>query len=391
MYRIGLCNELSPVIHKALPKERFVIGKEIGEPDAILVRSASLHDTSFPPSLKAIARAGAGVNNIPVDRCNADGIVVFNTPGANANAVKEMVIAAMLLSTRHVVEGVEWVRGLDGKPNIPKLVEAGKSQFAGPELYGKTLGVIGLGAVGAMVANVAHSLRMNVQGYDPYLSVEGAWRLSRAVKHAASLDAMLAEADIVTIHMPLLEGTRGIFDASMLMKMKPGAILLNFARGELVDNNAVLAVLASGRLAYYVTDFPNETLLGKKNVLCIPHLGASTPESEENCATMASQQLADFLEHGTIHNSVNYPDCELPRTEAFRICMFHGNVTNVLGRIAATIGEAGYNIANMINKSRGAQAITVLDLDEAPAPEVVKALEAVEAVVRVRVIGMPQI
>lgn len=386
MFRIKTLNEISPVINKVFTAD-YAVGSEIDNEDAIIVRSAKMHDMPISDSLLAVARAGAGYNNIPVDKCSERGIVVFNTPGANANAVKELTIAGMLLAGRDIVGGIEWARTLKGEGDkVAALVEKGKNHFVGPELKGKKLAVIGLGAIGTMVANAGHALEMDVYGYDPFLSVEHALMLSRAVHKAGDLDKLLAEADFVSLHLPLTDKTRGMVDADMLSKFKPGAALLNFSRGELVDGAAVLEAVKAGRLRRYVTDFPSEDMLGVEGVIALPHLGASTPESEDNCAEMAAQELAGYLTRGAIINSVNYPACDPGYTDGARLCVLHANVPNMVGSVTALLAAQGINIANMVNKSRGALAYTVIDADGEIGANVVKAVAAVENVYKVRLI-----
>ena len=386
MFRIKTLNEISPVINKVFTAD-YAVGSEIDNEDAIIVRSAKMHDMPISDSLLAVARAGAGYNNIPVDKCSELGIVVFNTPGANANAVKELAIAGMLLAGRDIVGGIEWARTLKGEGDkVAALVEKGKNHFVGPELKGKKLAVIGLGAIGTMVANAGHALEMDVYGYDPFLSVEHALMLSRAVHKAGDLDKLLAEADFVSLHLPLTDKTRGMVDADMLSKFKPGAALLNFSRGELVDGAAVLEAVKAGRLRRYVTDFPSEDMLGAEGVIALPHLGASTPESEDNCAEMAAQELAGYLTRGAIINSVNYPACDPGYTDGARLCVLHANVPNMVGSVTALLAAQGINIANMVNKSRGALAYTVIDADGEIGANVVKAVAAVENVYKVRLI-----
>lgn len=386
MFRIKTLNEISPVINKVFTAD-YAVGSEIDNEDAIIVRSAKMHDMPISDSLLAVARAGAGYNNIPVDKCSERGIVVFNTPGANANAVKELAIAGMLLAGRDIVGGIEWARTLKGEGDkVAALVEKGKNHFVGPELKGKKLAVIGLGAIGTMVANAGHALEMDVYGYDPFLSVEHALMLSRAVHKAGDLDKLLAEADFVSLHLPLTDKTRGMVDADMLSKFKPGAALLNFSRGELVDGAAVLEAVKAGRLRRYVTDFPSEDMLGAEGVIALPHLGASTPESEDNCAEMAAQELAGYLTRGAIINSVNYPACDPGYTDGARLCVLHANVPNMVGSVTALLAAQGINIANMVNKSRGALAYTVIDADGEIGANVVKAVAAVENVYKVRLI-----
>lgn len=386
MFRIKTLNEISPVINKVFTAD-YAVGSEIDNEDAIIVRSAKMHDMPISDSLLAVARAGAGYNNIPVDKCSERGIVVFNTPGANANAVKELTIAGMLLAGRDIVGGIEWARTLKGEGDkVATLVEKGKNHFVGPELKGKKLAVIGLGAIGTMVANAGHALEMDVYGYDPFLSVEHALMLSRAVHKAGDLDKLLAEADFVSLHLPLTDKTRGMVDADMLCKFKPGAALLNFSRGELVDGAAVLEAVKAGRLRRYVTDFPSEDMLGAEGVIALPHLGASTPESEDNCAEMAAHELAGYLTRGAIINSVNYPACDPGYTDGARLCVLHANVPNMVGSVTALLAAQGINIANMVNKSRGALAYTVIDADGEIGANVVKAVAAVENVYKVRLI-----
>ena len=387
MFRIKTLNEISPVINTVLTDE-YQVGKDVENEQGIIVRSAKMHDMELPESLLAIARAGAGYNNIPVDKCSTSGIVVFNTPGANANAVKELVVAGMLLAGRDIVGGIEWARTLKGEGDkVAALVEKGKGQFVGHELKGKTLAVIGLGAIGTMVANTGHALDMEVYGYDPFLSVDHALMLSRSVHKATDLDKLLGQADIVSLHLPLMDKTRGMVNADYLARMKDGAVLLNFSRGELADSAAVLSALESGKLSRYVTDFPSDEMLCAKGVIAIPHLGASTPESEDNCAEMAARELADYLTRGAITNSVNYPACDPGYTDGARLCVLHANVPNMVGAITAHLAGKGINIANMVNKSRAAVAYTVIDADSAIDPETVAAVASIENVYKVRLIG----
>lgn len=387
MFRIKTLNEISPVINTVLTDE-YQVGKDVENEQGIIVRSAKMHDMELPESLLAIARAGAGYNNIPVDKCSASGIVVFNTPGANANAVKELVVAGMLLAGRDIVGGIEWARTLKGEGDkVAALVEKGKGQFVGHELKGKTLAVIGLGAIGTMVANTGHALDMEVYGYDPFLSVDHALMLSRSVHKATDLDKLLGQADIVSLHLPLMDKTRGMVNADYLSRMKDGAVLLNFSRGELADSAAVLSALESGKLSRYVTDFPSDEMLCAKGVIAIPHLGASTPESEDNCAEMAARELADYLTRGAIANSVNYPACDPGYNDGVRLCVLHANVPNMVGAITAQLAGKGINIANMVNKSRAAVAYTVIDADSAIDPETVAAVASIENVYKVRLIG----
>ncbi len=387
MYTIQTLNAISPVIYNHLPQDSYTVAKETAAPDAIIVRSASMLDMEFPASLQSIARAGAGYNNIPVDKCTEAGICVFNTPGANANAVKELTLAGLLLASRDIIGGVEWVKELKpGETSVAKQVEKGKSQFVGPEIQGKTLAVMGLGAIGVLVANAAATLGMKVIGYDPFISVENAWALSTTIQRATSLDAMLAEADYVTVHIPLSDKTRNMIDEQVLAKMKPSAALLNFSRAELCDTAAVLAALQAGRLRKYVIDFPTEAVIGQPGVIALPHLGASTPESEDNCADMAALQTRDYLETGSIRNSVNLPACELEPAEKHRITVIHKNIPNMIAQITAQLAGANVNIEHLVNKSRKDVAYTVVDsLDDLPA-DIVETLSAVEGIIRVRVV-----
>ncbi len=387
MYRIKCLNKISPAGTERFG-ENYTVGEDVENPDAVLVRSASMHEMELPKNLLAIARAGAGVNNIPLDKCSEKGIVVFNTPGANANAVKELVIAALLLSSRRIVPAVEWAKTLKGKGDeVGKLVEKGKGQFVGPEISGKTLGVIGLGAIGILVANAAHSLGMEVYGYDPYLSVDAAWRLSRSIQHARSLDEIYEHSDYITIHVPLLPDTKNMYCAESIAKMKDGVRLLNFARGGLADSAAVLDGLSSGKIACYATDFPDDSLLGVENVIAVPHLGASTPESEDNCARMAAAELMEYLENGNIRNSVNMPAVSMPRGGFTRICLFHRNVPNTISKLSGTLAEAGINIENMQSKAKKDYAYTILDVTGDVTEATEKHLEALPEIVRARVIA----
>lgn len=386
MYRIKCLNKISAVGTSRLGSG-YVCGEDVENPDAILVRSASMHEMELPKSLLAVARAGAGVNNIPLDACSEHGIAVFNTPGANANAVKELVLAVLLLSSRRIVPGIEWAITLKGQGDeVAKLVEKGKGQFAGPEISGKTLGVIGLGAIGILVANAAHALGMEVYGYDPYLSVDAAWGLSRAIHHARTLDEVYAASDYVTIHVPLVPDTKGMIGAEAVSKMKDGVRILNFARGGLVVTQDVLAALESGKVACYATDFPDESLLGKEGVIAVPHLGASTPESEDNCARMAVSELTEYLESGNIRNSVNLPSVSMPRNGFTRICMIHRNIPNTISKLSGILAGAGINIENMESKSRKEYAYTILDVTGDVKASTSENLEKLPEIVRARVI-----
>ena len=386
MFKIKTLNDISPLYKEILTAAEYTVSKEEMSPDAIIVRSADMHEMEVPESLLAVGRAGAGYNNIPVEEYGKLGIVAFNTPGANANAVKELALAALLLASRDIVGGIEWCKTIaDQGDAVPKLVEKGKKQFVGPELKGKTLGVIGLGGIGGLVANAAISLGMKVLGYDPYISVDNAWKLAREIVHANSEDQIYANSDYVSIHIPLRDDTKGSFNASVFSKMKKGAVLLNLARGELVKNEDILAALESGQLRKYVTDFPNAEVIGKLGVIAIPHLGASTPESEDNCVDMVSRQIDDYLKYGSIKNSVNYPNCELGPNFHQRVAVLHANVPNTIGTITSIVASAGINIDNMSNKSRGAFAYTVLDLDHTITAGALASLKAMDMVYRVRV------
>ncbi len=388
MFRVKTMNKISPVGLAVLDTGHFQVSDDVEQPNGILVRSASLHDMEFPDSLRAIARAGAGTNNIPIDRCSEAGVVVFNTPGANANAVKELVIAAMLVSSRDLMGGSAWVReqaqteGVD----VAAAVEKGKSAFVGPELYRKTLGVMGLGAIGALVANIALSLGMEVYGYDPFLSVDAALRLDRHVHVVKNVDELYKNADYITIHMPYNKDTKDTIDAEAISKMKGGVRVINLARGELVNDDGMIAALESGRVSCYVTDFPNNKITLARHVVPIPHLGASSPESEENCAVMAAQELQDYLENGNIRNSVNLPNVSLDRSGIARICIIHRNVPSMLANLTGILSKEGVNIENMTNKAKKDYAYTLVDINSKLPDRVADELRAVENVLRVRVL-----
>lgn len=385
MFKIQTLNAISDIIHTQLSADKYTVTKEEPIPDAILVRSADMHAMTLPESLLAIGRAGAGVNNIPVEACSKKGIVVFNTPGANANAVAELVMAGMLLCSRNIVGGIKWAEELKGTPDVPKQVEKGKGAFVGPELRGKTLGVIGLGAIGALVANnAANGFGMEVVGYDPFISVEHAWALSRAIKRADSMEELLQKSDYVTIHIPLTPKTKGMFNTALLGQMKKGAHLLNFSRAELVDGDSLRAAIAAGQLSTYVTDFPTDDMLDVEGVICIPHLGASTPESEENCASMAAAEIRDYLEFGIIRNSVNLPELVLGHPEGYRILLIHENVPNMVSNISSAISKEGININNMVNKSRQEMAVSVLELEAVPTEELLTELAELPGIIKVR-------
>ena len=386
MYTIKTMNAISPVGLAKLPANQFEINNEADDAQGILVRSADLHDVALPKSLLAIARAGAGTNNIPIDQCTEQGIVVFNTPGANANAVAELVIGALVSGSRNVPDAVQWAQGLKGSATLAKDVEKGKKQFVGPELRGKTIGVIGLGAIGARVANAAVALGMEVLGYDPYISIDAAWSLSRSVQHCVTLGDMLPRCNYLTIHVPYLPSTKNTINAQTLALCKDGVRLLNYARGELVNTDALLEALDTGKVSGYMTDFPTEALLGRPGVICTPHLGASTPEAEDNCAVMAAQEISDYLKNGNITHSVNMPEVHQPRAGGKRICIIHKNEPGMISQITALTTEAGLNIENMVNKSKKNMAYTMLDATGAVNDALAAKLSAIPAVVRVRIL-----
>ncbi len=386
MYEVLTLNKIAKCGLDMLDSDIFQVTEAAENPDAVILRSFNMHNMEIPKSLMAVARAGAGVNNIPVDKMSELGIPVFNTPGANANAVAEMALAGLLLASRKITDSVEWAKTLKGQGDeVPKLVEKGKSAFVGPELYGKTLGVVGLGAIGVMVANLADALGMKVIGYDPYISVDAAWKLSRNVKKSSDLGAMVSACDYVTMHLPLNDATRGMVNEALFEQMADGVRLLNFSRGELVDNAALKDALEKGKVACYVTDFPSEETLALPNTVNIPHLGASTPESEDNCAVMAAKELSDFMLYGNIKNSVNFPNCEMAMEGKYRVTIAHKNIPNMLTRFAGIFADASININNMMNKSKKENAYTILDVDQIP-DSVEHQIEQVEGVHKVRVI-----
>lgn len=387
MLNIRCLNKIAEAGLVQFPQASYQFTEQAGAEDAILVRSADLKEMEFGADLKAIARAGAGTNNIPTARCSEAGIVVFNTPGANANAVKELVMAGLLMSSRPIIPAIAWIESLGNTADLAQRVEQEKSRFVGTELKGKTLGVIGLGAIGILIANLAVELDMQVVGYDPYISVDAAWKLSRQVRHAESLEAVLKTADYVTIHVPLTPQTKNLIAASQLKLMKTGAVLLNFARGGLVQEDAVLAALAARQIRGYVTDFPSPALAGKRVVTLIPHLGASTEEAEENCAVMAAQELIDYLENGNIRNAVNLPDVVMERSGQARLCCFHRNVPNMLAHISGMISKQGINIENLLNRSQGEFAYTLVDVDTPAVEEIAATLRQQPEILRVRVIN----
>ena len=387
MTNIKLLNPVSPVWREVIRETEYRLAEDAPDPEAIIVRSADMHAYPLEDSVLAVARAGVGVNNIPLDTYAEKGVVAFNSPGANANAVKELVLAGLLLASRDIIGGERWAQSLKGEgEGVEKLVEKGKKAFVGPELAGKTLGVIGLGAVGLLVANAGAALGMNVLGYDPYISVDNAWKLSGAVRHALSEDEIIENADYITVHVPLTDETRGKFNQSVLNRMKKGAALLNFSRGELAVYDDVIRALESGQLRRYVCDFPTEKLLGVKNAICLPHIGASTPESEDNCVRMAASQLDAYLKTGAILHSVNFPDADPGRLTTPRVIVLHKNVPNVVSSITSLISARNINIGNMLNKSRGPHAVTFLDLDSLPDEDITKAIGALSTVYRVRVL-----
>lgn len=380
---------LNPISNRGLDlfTSEFEVIDDLNAADAVLVRSASMHDLEVPDSMLAVARAGAGVNNIPLNEYAEKGITVFNTPGANANGVKELVVAGLLLASRDIIGGVNWVKGNAKEADLAKMIEKKKKEFAGNELKGKSIGVIGLGAIGVLVANICNRLGMNVYGYDPYVSVRSAWSLSRMVNHSSSLDEIYEKCDFLTIHVPYMESTKGMIGKEAVQKMKDGATILNFARGELVDDQAVLDGLASKKIKHYVTDFPNPAVAAADGVITIPHLGASTEESEENCAEMAVDQLMNYLEKGNIVNSVNYPNCDLGDIEAeCRITVHHKNLPNMIGQLTSALAEEGYNIENMLNKSKKDYAYSIFDVEKRPSEKVLSKMKQIDGVIRLRVL-----
>lgn len=380
---------LNPIAEIGLERftEEYTAVDQAENADAILVRSASMHDMEFGKELKVIARAGAGVNNIPLERCAEEGIVVFNTPGANANGVKELVIAGMLLASRDVVGGISWVQEHKEDADVAKAAEKAKKAFAGCELEGKKLGVIGLGAIGILVANTASGLGMDVYGYDPYLSVDAAWKLSRGIRHAKTVEELYRECDYITIHVPAMDATKGMINKEAIDLMKENVVVLNFARDVLVDEAAMVAALASGKVKKYVTDFPNPKVAGVENAIVIPHLGASTEESEDNCAKMAVKEMMNFLENGNIRNSVNYPNCDMGvRGDKTRITVFHRNIPKIIGQITSILADANINISDMTNKSKNEYAYSMLDVDAKISEDITDRLNKINGVLRIRVI-----
>ncbi len=389
MYKVRTYNQISSKGLDRFPREQYEIASEFAQPDAFLLRSHKLHGVEIPGSLTAVARAGAGVNNIPVADYTERGVVVFNTPGANANAVKELVTSGLLLASRDIFEGMNYVQSLtqiSEAGEMSALLEKEKKRFAGCELYGKTLGVVGLGAIGAIVANMALDLGMDVVGYDPAISVEAAWRLSSRVKKMDSLQHLLSQADYVTLHVPAIEATHHLINAEALRSFKPDAKLLNFAREEIVDTEALVAALDSQQLGGYIADFPTPELLGRKNVLLMPHIGASTAEAEENCAVMAANQLMEFLENGTIRNSVNFPPTHMARNGGYRLTFSNNNVPKVLGNVLAILADSNNNVIDLVNKSRDNIAYNIIDVEDKPAEDIIAAITKVEGVVSVRLL-----
>ncbi len=389
MFRIRTYNQISEVGLSRLAADRYEVGPDVDEPVAYMLRSHKLHGEPVSDELLAVARAGAGVNNIPIDEYTHKGIVVFNTPGANANAVKELVTAAMLLGSRRILDGMNRVQELtdiSDPQEMAKLLEKEKKQFAGSELAGRTLGVIGLGAIGSMVANMALELDMKVAGFDPALSVEGAWRLSSRVRQTESIEALLKQSDFISLHVPAIEQTHHLINSETLRRIKPGAKLLNFAREEVVDVDAVVSALDEGRLAAYITDFPVPALLGRKDTLLFPHIGASTAEAEENCSVMAAEQLMDFLENGNIVNSVNYPQTRMARDGGYRITFANENVPRVLGTVLSVLADHDINVIDMVNKSHGDMAYNIIDIESEPTPEIIDAIASAEGVMHVRLV-----
>lgn len=387
MKNILLLNSISPVICDAFTED-YKFGTDIENPVGILLRSYKMHEYNLPESILAVARAGTGVNNIPIEEYANKGVVVFNTPGANANAVKELVVTALLLGSRKIVEAIEWTDTLKGKgEEISKLIEKGKSNFIGREILGKKLGVIGLGAIGALVANIAIDLGMQVIGYDPYLSVNGALRLSRKVGIAKDIEYVYKNCDYITLHIPYTSDNKDIINSDTIAKMKDGVVLINCARGELVNNEDIIKATEDGKVDRYVVDFPVEELIGKENIICIPHLGASTPEAEDNCAFKATRQLMEYIENGNIINSVNYPNCSMPNTTAHRLVILHKNINNILAQITGTIGSKKINIENLANTSKGSFAVTLINTDSPISEQAVKHLESVDGIIKVRVIN----
>ncbi|MCL2688798.1 MAG: phosphoglycerate dehydrogenase [Chitinispirillia bacterium] len=387
MYKIQTLNKISNFGLELFPRDNYEIASEIVNPDAIIVRSFKMDEMEIPKSVQSIARAGAGVNNIPVDKCTEKGIVVFNTPGANANGVKELVLAGLFVSSRRLIPGLMWAKSLIGKADeVPKLVEKGKSDFVGPEIKGKTIGVIGLGAIGVMVANDCVALGMKVIGYDPFISVEAAWKLSSSVKRANGIESLLAECDYISLHVPLSDKTKGIINKERFAIMKKGVRILNFSRGGLVNNNDLVEALNDGTVSIYVTDFPDENLLKQEKVIAFPHLGASTPEAEDNCAIMAVNQTKDYLERGNIKNSVNFPDCDLDFRSQTRLVIANKNVPNMISQITTLLAAEKINVSDMLNKHKGEAAYNIIDVDGDVGEDTLTKIRAIDGVIMARII-----
>lgn len=387
MYKILTLNNISVVGLERLPRDKYEVASEIQHPDAILVRSHNMHDMDIPASVKAIGRAGAGVNNIPVDKMSKRGIPVFNAPGANANAVKELVVAGMLLAARNICQAWDYTRQVEGEDKeLHKQVEAGKKKYVGFELPGRTLGVIGLGAIGVQVANAATALGMKVIGYDPDITVQSAWKMSSDVEQATGIDDLLSQVDFVTFHVPLVDATRHMINAERLQLMKAGVVILNFARQGIVDDEAVLEALEAGKVYAYVCDFPSNRLKSHPRVITLPHLGASTREAEDNCAVMVAEQIRDYLENGNIHNSVNFPEVQMRRNGGYRIAVVNENVPNMLGQISTALADSGLNIIDMLNKSKGDLAYTLVDVDSEVGDECIERIRGIQGVLAVRVV-----
>ena len=389
MYKVKTLNKISAEGLAGFPLDQYEIGTEIAQPDAVILRSFKMHDMELPCSLLAVGRAGAGVNNIPIEKCSEKGVVVFNTPGANANAVKELVITGLFLASRDIAFGIEFAKTLKGKGvEVPSLVEENKKKFAGQEIAGKILGVVGLGKIGVMVANAALDLGMDVIGYDPFISVESAWGLSRDVKRADGLDTLIANSDYISLHTPLTNETKGMIDVEKFSRMKKNVRILNFSRGGIVNNDDLKVAIEKGTVARYVTDFPDEELLNTDNVIAIPHLGASTAEAEGNCATMIVKQLREFIEIGKIKNSVNFPNCKLEQGSDYRLVIMNENVPNMVGQISSTLAKANINITEMLNKSKGDYACNIIDIFDEPTEKLIKSLYGIKGVIKVRTINL---
>lgn len=385
MYNIQTLNKIAAIGTDRFDSAKYTVGDAVTSPEAIMVRSAKMHDMEFESNLLCIARAGAGVNNIPVDKCAEQGIVVFNTPGANANAVKELAICALLLASRKITEAAAWAASLKGTPDAPKTVEGGKAKFAGPEIYGKTLGIVGLGAIGGKIANAAVSLGMKVIGYDPYLSVNGAINLSRKVQVTTDINDIYAESDYITLHVPYTADNKNMIDTEQINMMKDGVRIINLARGELINSETIVKAIADGKVAKYVTDFADDVVLGVENVIVLPHLGASTPESEDNCAVMAADEIMEYIENGNIKNSVNYPNAMM-NAVGTKVCILHKNVPNIIAQITTICGDAGLNIDNMVNASKKDYAYTMLDVAGDVSDAIADKMSAVDGIIKVRVI-----